>query len=43
MPNKYCCIIKKNNKKQCLIKSTRLYNYKYYCRNHFNKKINLCI
>lgn len=36
-----CCIIKKYSKKKCLKKSTRLYNYKFYCKKHFNKKINI--
>jgi hypothetical protein len=36
-----CCIIKKNSRKRCLNKSTRLYNYKFYCKDHFNKKLHL--
>lgn len=36
-----CCVTKNDNKKKCLNKSTRLYNYKFYCKIHFNKKIKL--
>lgn len=33
-----CCIIKKYSRNRCTNKSTRLFNYKFYCTNHFNKR-----
>ena len=36
-----CCIVKKYSRVRCTHKSTRLFNYKFYCKNHFNKRINI--
>jgi hypothetical protein len=36
-----CCIVKKYSRVRCTNKSTRLFNYKFYCKNHFNKRINI--
>lgn len=33
-----CCVVKKYSRVRCTNKSTRLFNYKFYCKNHFNKK-----